>query len=176
MEKKTKTKNLQTSSTPGTPVASQQGAADLLAFGPSRHRAWVVGQRPLECSFGSSGNEASRGPLGGSFEASWGPFWGLLGPLLGLFWASWGVMGASWVPLWGFLGASWGLLGASWGPLGASWGPLGAPCGPLAGLLGVSWGFLGASRGPGFEMSVRVPRPRTSSGVLDIATRSGKQA
>ena len=30
-------------STPGTPVINQQGAADLVAFGPSRHRAWVVG-------------------------------------------------------------------------------------------------------------------------------------
>ena len=31
------------SSTPGTPVMNQQGAADLVAFGPCRHRAWVVG-------------------------------------------------------------------------------------------------------------------------------------
>ena len=27
----------------------------LVAFGPSRHRAWVVGQRPLACSLGSHG-------------------------------------------------------------------------------------------------------------------------
>ena len=38
---------------------------------------------------------ASRGPLGGSLGASWGPFWGLLGPLLGLLGASWGVLGGS---------------------------------------------------------------------------------
>ena len=31
------------SSTPGTPVINQQGAADLMAFGLSRHRAWVMG-------------------------------------------------------------------------------------------------------------------------------------
>ena len=31
------------SSTPGTPVINQQGAADIVTFGPSRHRAWVVG-------------------------------------------------------------------------------------------------------------------------------------
>ena len=37
----------------GTLVINQQGAADLMAVGPSRHRAWVVSQRPLECSLGS---------------------------------------------------------------------------------------------------------------------------
>ena len=31
--------NRKKSSTPGTPVMNQQGAADLVAFGPSRHRA-----------------------------------------------------------------------------------------------------------------------------------------
>ena len=52
---------------------------------------------------------ASRGPLGSSFETSWGPFWGLLGPLGGLLGPSWGLLGASW----GFLGPSWGFLGHS---------------------------------------------------------------
>ena len=56
--------------------------------------------------------EASRGPLGGIFEAFSGLFGGFF---LGLFGASWGP-----------LRASWSLLGPSWGPLGASWGPLGA--------------------------------------------------
>ena len=32
------------SSTLGTPVMNQQGAADLVAFGPSRHRAWIRGR------------------------------------------------------------------------------------------------------------------------------------
>ena len=71
----------------------------LLSFGPSRHRAWAVGQRPLECSLGSLGKpfggllEAALKPLGGRFGASWGLFWasgGLLGPLGGLLGASWG--------------------------------------------------------------------------------------
>jgi len=37
------------SSTPCTPVLKQQGAADLMAFGQIRHRAWVIGQRRHEC-------------------------------------------------------------------------------------------------------------------------------
>ena len=118
---------------------NRQGAADLVAFGPSRHRAWVVSQRPLERSLGSRGNEASRGPLGGRFEASWGPFWGLLGPLLGLLGASWGPWGTSWGP-----------PGASWGPLGASWGRIGAENLTFRfvfSLLGPSWGLLGAILG-----------------------------
>ena len=80
-------------------------------------------QVPLEAcrQYASSGTEcmcvgiscyAFRGSLGGSFEASWRPFWGL------------------WGSFWGLLGASWGLLGASWGPLGGLWGPLGALLGP----------------------------------------------
>ena len=60
------------------------------------------GGSEASCVFVGSSWSASRGPLGGMFEASWGPFWGFLGPFLGL------------------LGASWGLLGGSWGPLGAS--------------------------------------------------------
>ena len=63
------------SSTPGTPVMNQQGAADLMAFGPSRHRAWVVGQRPLGCSLGSRGRH-----LGGLLEAVLETLGGL-GPL-----------------------------------------------------------------------------------------------
>eukprot|EP00959_Pyramimonas_sp_CCMP1952_P295032 6170786-Pyramimonas_sp.AAC.1 len=48
-----------------------------MAFGPSCHRVWVVGMRPLGCSLGSCG-EASRRPFGGT----WGPRGGLLKPLL----------------------------------------------------------------------------------------------
>ena len=116
--------------------------------------------------------EASCGPLGGVFEASWGPFWCLLGPLLGLLGASWGLLGASW----GLLGASWAPLGVTWGRrgaegsnfrfglplLGTSWGRLGAllgaswavlapsgpSWGPLGSLLGRSWGPLGPSSTP----------------------------
>ena len=71
---------------------------------------------------------ASRGPLGGSSDASW-------------------------VPLLGLLGASWGPLGASWGPLKAEgwifqclvsrWGPFGARLGGLLGRLGWLLGRLG---------------------------------
>ena len=76
----------------------------LLAFGPSRHRAWMVGQRPHGCWLRLW--LPSRGPLGGSCEAAWVPFWGLLGPIWGLLVASWGLLGASWGAPWGFLGAS----------------------------------------------------------------------
>ena len=61
-----------------------------MAFGPSRHRAWIVGQRALECSLGSRGGpfggllEAALKPLGGRIGASIGPLGGLLGALLGL--------------------------------------------------------------------------------------------
>ena len=76
----------------------------LVAFGPVRHRAWVVGQRALECWLGSRGRsfwgllEAVLKRLGGCFEASWGLLWASWGPLLGL-------LGASWGP-WGLLGES----------------------------------------------------------------------
>ena len=72
----------------------------LVAFGQSRHRAWVVGQSALECSLGSRGR-----PFGGLFEQ-------VLKPLGGSFGASFGALG-------GLLGVSWGLLRALWGPLGA---------------------------------------------------------
>ena len=83
-------------STPGTPVMNQQGAADLMAFGPSRHRALVVGHRPLGCSLGCRGR-----PFGCLLEA-------VLRPLGARFGASWGVLGACEGPLW----TSLDLLGA----------------------------------------------------------------
>ena len=70
-----------------------------MAFGPSRHRAWVVVQRPLGCSLGS------RGPL-----------LGLLGPPGGLLGASWGgklELSVRVPPLGPLLGPSWGLIGLS---------------------------------------------------------------
>ena len=88
-----------------------------MAFGPSRHRAWVVGQRALECSLGSRGRslggllETVLRRLGGRFGASCGPLGGLLG-------ACFGPLGPSWGPL----GASWELLGASWESLGGAFG------------------------------------------------------
>ena len=117
---------------------------------------------------------ACRGPLGGSLEASWGPFWGLLGPHLGLLGASWGVLGGSWGPLgasvgpleaslgqlraedsiFQFFSPSWPSLGPvlepSWAVLGASWavlGPSWAVLGPSWGPLGPSWSGLGALLG-----------------------------
>ena len=72
----------------------------LMAFGPSRHRAWVVSERP-------------RGRLSGSLRRALESMQGtVLRPLGSLLGASWGFLGASW-PLGGLLGASWGLLGAS---------------------------------------------------------------
>ena len=49
----------------------------VLAFGPCRRRAWVVGQRPLEYSLGSRGR-----PLGGFLEQVLKilPSWGYFGP------------------------------------------------------------------------------------------------
>ena len=85
----------------------------LMAFGPSRHRARVMGQRLLVCVSGSRGR-----PLGGLWKA-------YLEPLGGRFGTSWGLFGASWGPLGGPLGRLGGLLGASGGLLGHSWSPLG---------------------------------------------------
>ncbi|CAK0836235.1 unnamed protein product [Prorocentrum cordatum] len=54
-----------------------------MAFGPSCHRACVVGMKPIGCSLGSRG-----GPPGGLLRASWGPPG-----------ASWAPLGASRGPL-----------------------------------------------------------------------------
>ena len=62
----------------------------LLAFGPSRHRAWVVGQRPIRYSLGSLGEV--RKLVGGSVEACWGPDCSFLGDAFGLMGLSWGVL------------------------------------------------------------------------------------
>ena len=157
----------------------------LVAFGQSRHRAWVVGQRPHGCWLGSRGWPVCRGPLGGSLEASWGPFWGLLGPHSGLVGASWGVLGGSWGPLGaslGPLGASLGhlraedsifqffvpLLGPCWarlesllGRLGRFLGRLGASLGRLGAVLGASRAVLERSWGPlGPSWSVGKPKGR----------------
>ena len=99
--------------------------------------------------------EAFRGPLRGSFEASWGPCW-----------VSWGVLGASWGLHGSALGAprtrlgaegskctfgspieatscshppvseaSWAVLGLSRAVLGPSWMPLGAILGAPSAVL-----------------------------------------
>jgi hypothetical protein len=72
------------------------GSAELWeppgAFGPSRHRARVVAEKPLDCSLGYRGT-----PLAGF----WAP---VLKPLGG--------------PFWGLLVFFWCLSGASLGPLG----------------------------------------------------------
>ena len=182
-------------STPGTPVINQQGAADLVAFGLSRHRAWVVGQRPLGCSLGCS-LECCGWPLGGLLEAvlrplgclfwgSWGPLGALLGPPGGLlrrkagFFSVWCragaplglVLGASWV----VLGGSWAVLGPSWRPLGPSWDGLRGSLGHLGaslGLFGASWGRFEAPWGS-FEVLLRAPG--VSCG-LSGASRGGSEA
>ena len=92
--------------------------------------------------------EASGEPLGGSFEASWGPF----GDLLGFFsfWASCGPLGTSFGPLGGLLAVSGAHLGrrarnVSWSS--PSWAPLGAILGRLGRILdrlGAPLGRLGA--------------------------------
>ena len=124
------------SSTPGTPVMNQQGAAD-------RRRLRRITAAP--CPFGSA-------YVADSWARAWprcrtmsspsrfgkrsGNTWGrmnmkrkrksrrrrLLGSLLG---HSWGLLGASWGPLGGLFGASLGLLGAFGGFLGASLAVLG---------------------------------------------------
>eukprot|EP00959_Pyramimonas_sp_CCMP1952_P140787 2946573-Pyramimonas_sp.AAC.1 len=67
----------------------------ILAFGPSRHRVWVVGQRVLEYALGSRGRslggllDTVLKRLGCRFGASWGFSWAFGGvPLLGFFGAS----------------------------------------------------------------------------------------
>ena len=113
--------------------------------------------------------EASRGPLGGSCEASWEPLrsflwhllcllgsvWGLLGGLLGGLVAS---LGSLCGPPGGLRGRKAGIVGScspSWTPLRAvlkpSWAVLGASWADLRpswAVLGASWGPLGPSWGP----------------------------
>ena len=135
---------------------------------PIPPRAWVVGDRPLECSLESRGRhfgglfEQCLKPLGGSFGGYFRALGGLLGPLGGLLGASSGLWGPSWgllglsrggrldlfiggPPLGSLLGPSRGPLGLSWAPLGPSWGPLGPPQARLGGLLGRLGTILGAS-------------------------------
>ena len=145
-------------STPGTPVMNQQGAADLMAFGLSRHRAWVVGQSPQGCFLGSL-RRALGGLQGGSFAAfgepvgaSWGPLGGLLGPLGGVSGLPGGGLGRgarkvgacppSGARLEEFLGPSWAVLEASGPVLGASWAVSAPSWGPLRPSWGDLWGLL----------------------------------
>eukprot|EP00959_Pyramimonas_sp_CCMP1952_P016408 347975-Pyramimonas_sp.AAC.1 len=79
--------------------------------------------------------EDSRGLLRGSFERSWGLFWGFfaplggsLGPLGCLKGASWGCLGASWVLRKSFVGRSAGIR-SSWS---LSWALVGT-------VLEISW-------------------------------------
>ena len=87
---------------------------------------------------------ASRGPLGGSSEASWVPLLGLLGP-------SWGLLGALKAEGWIFqcLVSRWGPFGARLGGLlgrlGWLLGRLGALLGRLGTVLEASWAVLGRS-------------------------------
>ena len=127
---------------------------------PSAHAPTVRGLwfRASWMLFGNSWL-VSRAPLGCSFGASWGPFWGLLGPLLGLLGASWAsrsllgpsrghlapsraTLGPSWAvlgavsgPTWAVLGPSWGVWAPSWSALEASWAPPGQAWGSLGSLL-----------------------------------------
>ena len=117
--KRTKTKP-QVSSTPGTPLASQQGAADLVAFGRSRHRAWFVGHRPLGYLLGYV-----RMPLKGLLEDSWGS-WRHLGASGGLLGAHWG----SWEPSSGERLPKASSMSLCWGPFGCFLGRLRGPPGP----------------------------------------------
>ena len=66
----------------------------LMAFGLSRHRAWVVGQRALK---------SQRGLVVGLSGASWRYFGGFLGAVLD-------PLGAWFGPLGSLLGASWETL------------------------------------------------------------------
>eukprot|EP00959_Pyramimonas_sp_CCMP1952_P260868 5454737-Pyramimonas_sp.AAC.1 len=66
-----------------------------MAFGPSRHRAWVVGQGSPGCFLGSL--RSAFGGLLGAVWRPWGSFRGLLGSLLGPL----ETCGVSWGPLGG---------------------------------------------------------------------------
>ena len=127
------------SSTPGTPVMNQQGAAD-------RRRLRRITAAP--CLFGNADVAESWARAWPSYRTMSSP--SRFGKLSGNTWGRmnmnrkrkrkrksrrmrvvrsllghpWGLLGASWGPLRGLLEASWGPPWASWGPLGASWGSL----------------------------------------------------
>eukprot|EP00959_Pyramimonas_sp_CCMP1952_P324936 6801227-Pyramimonas_sp.AAC.1 len=103
-----------------------KGFKYLFAFGPSRHRAWVVGMRPFDIHWNLLGRllasllGADSKPLGGRFGANcrFAPP-PPLGPPLG---PSWGSPSASWSVLWAprrHLGPSWRLLAPASARLGA---------------------------------------------------------
>ena len=96
--------------------------------------------------------EASREPLGGSFEASWMRFWGLLGPVLGLLGAPWGLLGlrerqgrSPYAALC-WPGRSMEGSGAFLGPPWARLGGVLVVRGPYVGCAGVGEGFGGLLR------------------------------
>ena len=93
--------------------------------------------------------EAFGGPLGGSLDASWGSFWGLLGCLGNLLGASgsrsWALLGAVLTLSWAVLGASWAVWGPSWAVWRPSWAVLGASWGVSSAVLERYWGLLGRS-------------------------------
>ena len=164
----------------GSTLASIHTYIYLVAFGPSRHRAWVLGQRALQCSLGSPGRPLGclkwyfRGLLGavsGPLGACFGPLLGLLGPAWGLLGASWGLLG----PSWGLLEASWAVLGASWDVLGPSWAPLGTSwwcvrrllatcCGPRAKILIFHWFYKGLACQVEWRHRQQLPEPKPRRG------------
>jgi len=142
-----------------------------MAFGPSRHHAWVVSRRALGGSFGVRGR-----PLGGFLGAIWrhigcrfgssvGPLGTLLGPRWGPLGASWGLVGASRVSLGVFgrhleaegsgvrfvfplLGPPRGSFGLSRSRLGRRLGRPGVLLGRRGALSGASWAVSWRSWGP----------------------------
>ena len=130
-EPKPKPKN---SSTPGTPVINQQGAADrrrlrrvtaapcLLAYA---YVAELWAQRLVKLS-----DHAFPEPLGEPFgEHVWeeeeneeNEEEAVFGSILGHLGLSWGHIGCLWGRLRALLGPSWGHLGPPWWSLGLSWG------------------------------------------------------
>ena len=104
--------------------------AYVLAFGPSRHRAWVVVQRPLGCSLGSR-----EKPLGGLLEAVLRHRGAVLGSL-----------GASFTPPGGRSGASWEAFGGLFGHLGGLLGPPVGLLGRKAWIFGLRSPLLGFLR------------------------------
>ena len=108
----------------------------LLAFGPSRHRVWVVDKRPFRGLFDLFGR-----PLTDLLEVSWGPLGGIFclwGGILGHLGVSWGLLegllAVSGATLGGRVrnvssGSPLGpLSGSSWGPSGSAWGRRGPFC------------------------------------------------